>query len=133
MRVFLDINVLSNGVATRGLCSDVIREVLSKHELAVSYRLLKELRRILTDKFRIDQELVEDTIAMFQIGSTLSNASDFQPIPISDQDDIKILSDAHDAETEIFVTGDKEILEINEWKRMKILNPRQFWEQLTHS
>jgi hypothetical protein len=51
----------------------------------VSYRLLKELRRILTDKFRIDQELVEDTIAMFQIGSTISNASDFQPIPISHQ------------------------------------------------
>ncbi len=40
MRVFLDTNVLVSAVATRGLCADVLREVLLSHQLLVSADLL---------------------------------------------------------------------------------------------
>jgi len=33
VKVFLDTNILVSGVATRGLCADVIRLVLAEHEL----------------------------------------------------------------------------------------------------
>ena len=53
MRVFLDTNVLAAGFATRGLCSDLIREVLENHEWVCSDAILTELQRILTKKFRV--------------------------------------------------------------------------------
>ena len=40
MRVFLDTNVLVSAMATRGLCADVLREILTSHRLVVSARTL---------------------------------------------------------------------------------------------
>jgi len=47
MRIFLDTNVLASAVATRGLCADVLREVLTRHDLIISNALLKELKLVL--------------------------------------------------------------------------------------
>jgi predicted nucleic acid-binding protein len=50
MRVFLDTNVLVSAVATRGLCADVLKEVLVSHQLVISSPLLNELTNILHSK-----------------------------------------------------------------------------------
>ena len=47
MKVFLDTNVLVSGLATRGLCADVIRLVLAEHELIAGEVALKEVERVL--------------------------------------------------------------------------------------
>ena len=131
MKVFLDTNVVASGLATRGLCSDVVREVLSKHDLVTSFRMLKELRRILVDKFKVDRDYVEDSIALFQVGAYVSNSKKILSIPINDEDDIEILSDALHGESEVFVTGDKEVLSLKSFNEMKILSPRDFWTLIT--
>ena len=56
MRVFLDTNVLVSAVATRGLCADVFREILSSHQLVVSAPLISELNKILHSKIGIYQK-----------------------------------------------------------------------------
>jgi len=35
VKVFLDTNVLVSALATRGLCADLLRKVLTEHELLV--------------------------------------------------------------------------------------------------
>tara|TARA_Y100000590_G_C15710915_1_gene1010249 strand:+ start:1307 stop:1432 length:126 start_codon:yes stop_codon:yes gene_type:complete len=35
MKVFLDTNVLVSAFATRGLCADVMRVILTEHELLI--------------------------------------------------------------------------------------------------
>lgn len=62
MRIFLDTNVLAGAAATRGLCADVLREVLSSHELLISEYVLTELRQVLTDKFRVTHDLIEEFV-----------------------------------------------------------------------
>ena len=52
MRVFLDTNVLASAAATRGLCADVLREVLTSHELLTSAQVLSELKRVFEDQVR---------------------------------------------------------------------------------
>ena len=47
MKVFLDANVLVSGIATCGLCVDVIRLVLAEHELIIGEVVLKEAERVL--------------------------------------------------------------------------------------
>ena len=51
-------------------------------------------------------------------------------IDLKDKDDIVIVSSAINGNAEIFITGDKELLELGKIQSMKILSPRSFWETL---
>lgn len=129
MRVFLDTNVLASALATRGLCADILREVINSDELVISDPLLVELHRILRKKFCIPEPLVEEMIAFLQRDTIHSQVVDMLDIRIKDKDDIIILSSATNGKAELFVTGDKEVLSLGKVGRMEILSPRAFWDK----
>jgi len=130
MRVFLDTNVLASAAATRGLCADVLREVLARHELIVCEQVLEELERILGSKFGIQRELVEDFIGLLRQDTILAAAERALDIKLRDKDDLRILAAAVAGEADAFVTGDKELLSQEHIGSLRILSPRQFWEEL---
>ncbi len=61
---------------------------------------------------------------------SLFEPTDLSKINITDKDDIIILSTALNGNAELFVTGDKELLEQEKIQTMKIVSPRMFWETL---
>ena len=130
MRVFLDTNVLVSAVATRGLCADVLREVLVSHQLVISSPLLNELTNILHSKFGIPFNVITEFIEMLNQDVILSEQTESAVIDIQDQDDVIILSTALSGGAELFVTGDKEILALGKIQHMEIVSPRKFWEIL---
>lgn len=130
MRVFLDTNVLASAVATRGLCADVLREVLTSHELVTSPQVLSELKRILRTKFGVAQDLIDDFISLIQQETVLAQPGPLPPVEIDDHDDLPILSAAISGRADAFVTGDKELLDLSEVENLAILSPRQFWDKL---
>ena len=130
MRVFLDTNVLVSAVATRGLCADVLREILVSHQLVVSNPLILELKNILHTKIGLPQELISDFVEVLAQDSTLSKNTDLVTIDINDRDDILILSTALNGNAELFVTGDKELLELKKIQSMRVISARKFWETL---
>jgi uncharacterized protein len=130
VRVFLDTNVLASAAATRGLCADVLREVLTSHELLISAQVLKELERVLATKFGVVHDLIDDFIQLMRQDTVLAHPGQLPKVKIKDQDDLPILSAAISAKGEIFVTGDKEILDMGQIENLTILSPRQFWEKL---
>ena len=107
MRVFLDTNILVSAVATRGLCADVLREILVSHQLVVSNPLIFELKNILHIKIGLPQEIISDFVEVLTQDAALSENTDLLTIDISDKDDIPILSTALNGNAELFVTGDK--------------------------
>ena len=94
MRVFLDTNVLVSAAATRGLCADVLREVLASHELLTSMQVLRELKRVLTAKFGVAQDLIEDFIALIRQDTVLARPGPPPRVEIADRDDLSVLSAA---------------------------------------
>jgi putative PIN family toxin of toxin-antitoxin system len=130
MKVFLDTNVLVSATATRGICADVLREVLASHHLIVSDPLFIELKRILLDKFKVPGDLIAELIEILKQDEQFSIPVDLPDIDINDKDDLIILSSALDGNAEIFITGDKELLDLNKVKNMEIVSPRMFWEKL---
>ena len=130
MRVFLDTNVLVSAVATRGLCADVLREILVSHQLVVSAPLIAELKSILHSKIGAPQEIISDFVKLMTQDSILSENTNLTNIDINDKDDILILSTALNGNVELFVTGDKELLELGKIQSMRIVSPRKFWEML---
>ena len=130
MRVFLDTNVLASAAATRGLCADVLREVFTSHELFLSRQVLKELKRVLRSKFGIDPDLSDEFISLLQQDAVITRAAPAANVKLRDKDDLPILGAAVAAGAEVFVTGDKELLELGRVKNLEIRSPRQFWEIL---
>jgi uncharacterized protein len=131
VKVLLDTNVLASAVATRGLCADVLREVLARHQLIVCPRILSELRRILREKFRAPSEFVGDFVAMLQQEAVFCKPGDLPKLDLTDKDDLGILAAASSGGAHIVVTGDKELQRVRQFSNIKIVSPRQFWEQLT--
>jgi uncharacterized protein len=130
MIIFLDTNVLVSALATRGLCSDVLREILSFHQLVISAPLLAELERMLKDKIKLPENLINESLEFLKQTSTMSEPFD-RPIPeLKDKDDIPIVNSALNGGVELFITGDKEVLRLRSVDEMMIVDPRTFWELL---
>ena len=130
MRVFLDTNVLASAAATRGLCSDVLREVFASHELIVSEYLIKELKRVLTDKFNLPRDIREEYIWLLHQDTIVAEEADPPPIQLKDKSDIPILGAALQAKADVLVTGDLELQSLERVGELLILSPRGFWERL---
>ena len=130
MRVFLDTNVLAAGFATRGLCSDLVREVLENHELVTSLEILVELKRILTKKFKVPAEQVEEVLNLVHASSQIAEPSAQAAYEISDLDDVPHLSAAETAQCDFFVTGDKELWSTSPIGAMRVVSPRDFWKAM---
>ena len=130
MKVFLDTNVLVSAMATRGLCADVLREILTSHQLIVSIPLFNELRRVLRQKLQIPDELIDDAIEMLQQDAHFATPSTLSDVKIRDKDDLMILSSALDGSADLLVTGDKELLNLGKIRDMEIVSPRGFWKRI---
>jgi len=130
MRVFLDTNVLVSAAATRGLCADILREVLVAKQLVVSAPLIVEIKDVLHTKIGISQETISNFVEVLTQDSIFSENTKLTNIDINDKDDILILSTGLNGDAALFVTGDKELLELQEIQSMQIVSPRKFWETL---
>lgn len=129
MRVFLDTNVIISAVATRGLCADVFREALIRHELIISERLLAEIEKVLRDKIGVPPEFVSDVLTLLREGSFLSKPLPAIDLPIHDPEDKALVAAAFNGGADLFVTGDRELLDLPGSGTMEIVSPRIFWER----
>ena len=128
MRVFLDTNVLISAVASRGLCADVMREVLISHQLVICEPLLKELKRNLKNKIRLSDELIEEFVSFLKKDSIQVMPENCITITGIDENDRKILTCTIQGNAELFVTGDKELLDLDRIEKLELISPREFWE-----
>jgi uncharacterized protein len=131
VRVLLDTNVIVSAVATRGLCADVFRAVLSAHELVTCAQVIQEVRRILRVKFGVPEPLIEEYLELIVQDAIVADPFDLPDLPIQDRDDVAIVAAAIGAKAEVLVTGDHELQGLKNAGKVRILSPRAFWEELT--
>ncbi|MCR9133691.1 MAG: putative toxin-antitoxin system toxin component, PIN family [bacterium] len=129
MRVFADTNFLISAFATRGLSADVFQLILSEHELVLGEFILNEFKRVMLTKIKLPEKYideVEQLLRQFDVQEIPENKSE---IIIRDEDDRWVLQSAINAQADILITGDKDLLDITDQiEKPKILTPRQFWE-----
>jgi len=128
VRVFLDTNVLVAAFATRGLCADVLRDVLAKHELLVGEVVLTELERALTRRLRLPKTAVEEILEFLREHEVVPKPKEPASLPVRDPADRWILASALAARADVLVTGDRDLLDLSALAALRILDPRAFWE-----
>jgi uncharacterized protein len=131
VRVFLDTNVLASSIATRGLCAELFESVVNEHELLTCEPVLRELERVLFEKFRLADSIIKAFIGMLKAEGLVIKAQERPTIKFKDADDIPILACALAANADVFVTGDKALLELGAIENIPILSPRELWQKLS--
>lgn len=128
MKVFLDTNVLVSAFTTRGLCADLFRSILAEHELVCGKPILDELERVLVERFHVPQPTVDDILALLQDHPVTAVPATLPDVDIRDADDLRVLASALGSKADILVTGDQDLLVVEQVGGLRIVSPRGFWE-----
>lgn len=130
MKVYLDTNVLVGAFMARGLCDDLMRVVLAEHDLRTGEVNLRELRRVLTEKFHAPNAIVASIVRQLRDQTVVSAPASPSTIAVRDFEDAWVLATALASDADMLVTGDQHLLEVAAVVRLPILTPRLAWEQL---
>ena len=129
MRVCLDTNVLVAAFATRGLCADVLRAVLTEHDLIVGEVILADFRRVVKSRLKVPAEhrvrrsSVQHNRDPAETGQTQSTKGSGPGRPLD-------CCDGSLRHADVLVTGDKDLLAVAGDAPLLIVEPRAFWELL---
>jgi putative PIN family toxin of toxin-antitoxin system len=116
--------------ATRALCADVMRVCLAEHELVIGEVHRDELRRVLKKKLRMPDDAIAAVEAVFSGVEIVPKPAAPHKLAIRDTDDPWILATAVDANADVLVTGDEDLLTVAVDAPLPILSPREFWNTL---
>jgi putative PIN family toxin of toxin-antitoxin system len=130
LRIFFDTNVLASALMGHGLCPDLLDRAVIGHSVLLGAPVLEELHRVLTAKFRVPADLWRELESRLSELEQRPAAIVPMGVAIPDPTDVPILACAVSANADVFVTGDRALLELREVEGIPILSVRQFWQKL---
>lgn len=126
VRVLLDTNILISALGFKGKPREILLLILNKSVLAViSPILLAELQEVISKKFpkikpnlpRIERKLRRNfTMIQPQVSIKV----------VRDEDDNRVLEAAIEGGCDFIITGDKNLLDLGEFKKIKIIRASEF-------
>jgi putative PIN family toxin of toxin-antitoxin system len=132
VRVVADTNVLISALLFGGVSDQVFLAGLrGEIQLITSDPLLKELERVLKNKFKLDVHFVREVIdEVRNVAEVVEVSSHIDVISHPDEDN-RVLECAVDGRADFIVTGDtRHILPLKEYRGIKILSPSEFIRRL---
>lgn len=131
-RVVLDTNVIVSAVISEGKPRELLnRGIENRFSLVVSEFILKETETVLRrPKFKSSQDEVQWVVlAVMQSGDLVRVVSDFQVLENNPSDNM-ILNTAYDGRADFIVTGDKALLRLKKFRRIRILSVSEAVNQI---
>ncbi|MDH7512241.1 MAG: putative toxin-antitoxin system toxin component, PIN family [Clostridiales bacterium] len=129
MRAVFDTNVLVSAFAAEGLCVRLlIRANRREFDLFISPTIAKEFESALTRKVSLSPEETREALLLLgEAARTCDPAKrNIRVIGVCrDEADHAVLEAALACRAEFIVTGDKDLLELKEFRRIKIMTPRE--------
>lgn len=135
MRVVLDANVLLSGLVTGTSTPQRIVQLWSddQFDLVASDHILDGVERALLKPYwqrRLDLTQIQDRLTRLRrIVDVVSPTDDVHGVAEDDEDDL-VLATAVAAEADYLVTGDKYLLDIEEFRGIRIVSPRAFLDEV---
>lgn len=130
MKVLLDTNVLVSAFTTRGLSADVVRLILTEHELLTGEVNLTELERVLQKRMGVPAPGVALVLQLLRDQTIIPRPKRPPDVSVRDPDDLWVLASALAGGAEVLVTGDQELLVLHGNVSLAVLSPRGFWEHV---
>jgi len=130
VKTILDTNVIIAAFASRGLCQAVFELCLDRCEIVLSEEILREVLMNLNGKIKLPLPQSESIVSYLRENCFISDIDYLEASSCRDKDDVHILGLAQRSLAEYIITGDKDLLDLVEYKSAKIVTPREFWALL---
>jgi putative PIN family toxin of toxin-antitoxin system len=128
MKVFLDTNVLVAAFISHGFCNELFDYCLSKHTICVSQFVIDELYDKLVKKFHFTETKVEQVVSFIIDNTLIIEHSTLSSRICRDPKDDNILAAAISGKVDCIVSGDNDLLVLNNFQNIPILKPADFWK-----
>lgn len=128
MRIILDTNVLIAAFIARGACAKLLEHCIINHTLFTSEFILEEVRVKLTQKFKFSEERVIQVSELLRSRFYIVEIEVLKQPVCRDPDDDNILAAALAGECVCIITGDKDLLVIDNFAGINIITPHGFAE-----
>jgi len=122
MKVFLDTNVWLSATIFAGLCEALVTECADRDWLVTSRLVRDEAHEVLVRKFPLQSHAP----ALFD--------SSWSEVPLvadvaepANDNDARLVAAAVAAKADLFVTGDKRVLDWKQSGTLRIVSPREAW------
>ena len=131
MRIVLDMNVFVSAVFFGGVPGRILEAWRdSRLQLVLSAAILDEYQRvgqILSAQYAgVD---LEPILALLAVEAEIIEAPALLTPVSADPDDDKFFACASAAGAGVIVSGDKDLLDHDDWQRVRVLRPRQFVDE----
>lgn len=129
MTVIVDSNVIIAAFSARGLCAELFEKLLENHTIIVSRYILEEVERVFLLKFGMPADRVSGILTFLEDTATVASPGPL-PIPLSRHpDDDPVLGLCHAVPADYLLTGDKDLLVLEQCNNVRIISPRDLWER----
>lgn len=131
MKFFFDANVLISGMVFRGNEFRLLLNIMpgkSKHYCVTSKHVIDEITRVMVEKFPKHVNLSKEFFSCLEIEVISKDNYMHQMkevVEVRDKHDRHVLASAQMAKCEVIVTGDNDLLSLKNYKRIRILTPKQ--------
>ncbi len=130
MKVVLDSNVIIAAFASQGLCHVLFEHCLENHEIILCEEILAEVSEKLRLKIKLPQKTVGGIDRYLRFNASIVEPEVVDPQICRDINDLMVIGAALAARAAYIITGDNDLLTIDSFKDVLIVNPRRFWDEM---
>ena len=127
MRVVFDTNIFISAFVIPGSLAEkaILKIIEEKDSLLISKDIIDEVLSVLSAKFGRDRERLSHlAVTLSELGEWVKPARQIKIL--KDEPDNRILECATYGKADLLVTGDKEILQLREYKGIKIISLKEY-------
>ncbi len=130
MNAVIDTNILVSAFAIGGKPAQVLELAIGEHISAVtSEKLLAELLRVLKRKFHFNAQQLSDVEQIIREKFTVVIPSYIPEVVTRDPDDNHVLAIVHAVKADIIISGDSDLLTLEQYKVTPIITADMFLTQ----
>ena len=132
MKVILDTNIFISGLFWKGDSYKILMLWKDKKfQLVTSKEIIDEIIRVLKDfKIRLPDDILKELINLIIKNSIFVKPKERFNVSI-DKGDNKFIDAAFEANADYIISQDKDLLNLKEFKNIKIINPKEFLRSIS--
>src|SRR3989338_3722261 len=129
IRVLPDTNIIISSAFWIGNPYEVIKKgILGGYQLIISAEILVEVADKLRNKFQFPEENIQELIDILMTYCHVTEVTSKFDV-VRDKKDNKIIECAFDGKSDYIVTGDPDLLELKEFRGIKIIKAKEFLKE----
>ena len=128
MKILIDTNVIVSGLIAKGACFEILEDVAYSHTPMITAYVFAECQDVLLHRFHLSKSTVKTLLNVIERHFIGGENSTTPRKVCRDPNDDQVLADALINKIDVILSGDKDLLSMEEYEGMRIIGPKDYWK-----